>query len=85
MTMISPGGAHSLTPMLSPAPENEDPPIGTWERELLYTELARIALWIDLDGDAQAAPARAGRLTEWQRDELSRICATWPENPLRTE
>jgi hypothetical protein len=71
--------------MLSPAPENEDPPISTWERELLYTELARIALWIDLDGDAQAAPARPGRLTDWQRDELSRICATWPENPLRTE
>jgi hypothetical protein len=43
--------------------------VAEWERDAVLTELARLALSLRLDGEA--ALPHLGRLTEWQRDEIT--------------
>jgi hypothetical protein len=65
---------RTVRPVLAPLPSTDGngPPVAEWERDGVLTELARLALSLRLDG-ASAVP-HLGRLTAWQREEITLAC-----------
>lgn len=76
--MTARSGPRTVRPVLAPLPpvDGNGPPVVEWERDGVLTELARLALSQRLDG-TPAVP-RLGRLTAWQREEITLACGGRP-------